>query len=237
MKKTALLTLLSVAFGISAKASNISIIDFSGTTFNIITSSNGTPIATGAGRIRIGYFNTAAQSPTWSTDLRSEDPATVSNALAAFVPLGENTVVPHGTGSGTASGPRFATRTISGTTYTGRLAGQITGVTPVPGVPNTFNAGGVPAGTRIYLLVYSDGSDTVLNAGEELGVFGADTWLMPADGGLNLQLNSTNVDLPSEIARGDSAQGQLRLGALVPEPSSSLMALLAGMGLIARRRR
>lgn len=236
MKKTVILGLITAALNISAEATNISVIDFSGANFNIVTLSDGTPMATGGGLIRIGYFNTALQGPTWSTDIRSTDPAVAATAMQAFIPLGETAGAPLGTGAGTSTGPRFATRTISSVSYTGRLAGQVTLVSSTTGTANTASAAGVPAGTRISMLVYSDGN-TIMLPGEQFGIFSADNWLMPADSGLNLQLNSNDVNLATEFYRGTS--GSLRLSgfAVVPEASSSTLALLAGLGLIARRRR
>lgn len=235
MKKTALLAFASIALSVPSKATNISVIDFAGTVSNIVTSSTGVPMATGAGRIRIGYFNTSAQSASWANDLRSTNPALTNSALTSFVPLGESAGAPLGTGAGTSTGPRFAQRTVNSVVQQGRLAGQITSVSSTTGDPNSISASGVPAGTRIYMLVYSDGADTILGLGEEFGVFSSDVWVMPADSGLNLQLNATAVDLTGEIFRGSS--GSLRLAPFIPEPSGALLSLLAGLGLVARRRR
>jgi hypothetical protein len=239
MKLKKLAFLLSLAFAGVTQASNISVIDFSGTVSNIVTLENGTPMATGAGALRIGYFNTALQGPTWAADMKSNDVAKVNAAMAAFIPLGE-TGGPFGTGTGnTTSGPRFANRTVNGAAVTGRLAGQIASVTPTTGTANTANAAGVPSGTRIYLLVYSDGN-FVLDGTEQFGVFSSATdWLMPTDAGLNLQLNATSITQATsatDIVRGSF--GSLHLQSfIVPEPGTASMGLLAALGLLARRRR
>jgi hypothetical protein len=234
MKKTILSSAFAVAFAASAMATNISVIDFSGTTSNVITSSLGVPTASATGYLRIGYFNSALVGQNWASNLRSDILSNVNDAMLAFVPLGESAGAPMGTGIGTATGPRYANRTINGVAETGRLAGQITNVSSTTGAPNSISGSGVPAGTRIFLLAYS-GGDAALGIEEEFGVFSADTWVMPADSGLNLQLNTTAVDTEGEIYRGSF--GSLRLAGFIPEPSSALSVILAVAGISLRRRR
>jgi len=235
MKKTLILSLALAASSLSVRATNISVIDFSGTTLsNPVTLESGAAMTNGGAMIRLGYFNTAAQTATWLTDLRSNDITKINSALASFIPLGENAAAPNLGDIPTTAGPRFAQRTINGVSSAGRLAGQITTVNPAVGTPNTQNANGVPSGSRIFMLVYSDNNST-LTFGEQFGVFSSDIWLMPSDAGLNLQLNSTDIDGAPEVFRGTF--GSLKLAAIVPEPTTGAMALLAGLGLMARRRR
>jgi len=235
MKKTLILTLALAGSSLSVRASNISVIDFSGTTLsNPVTLNSGAAMPNGGAMVRLGYFNTALQSGTWLTDLRSNDVAKVNSALQSFIPLGENAATPNLGDVPTTAGPRFAQRTINSVSSAGRLAGQITTVNPVAAAANTANPGGVPSGSRIYMLVYSDNNST-LTASEEFGVFSSDIWLMPSDGQLNLQLNTTDIDGAAEVFRGTF--GSLKLAPFVPEPSTGLLGLLAGLGMIARRRR
>jgi len=235
MKKTLTLTIALVASTLSVRATNISLADFSGTTLsNPVTFADGSSLPTGGAMVRIGYFNTAAQTGTWLADLRSNNIAQINSALQSFIPLGENAAAPNlGDIPTAATGPRIQARTINGVSQPGRLAGQITTITPVAGTANTANAGGVPNGSRIYLLVYSDTNST-LTQSEQFGVFSSDVWLMPSDGGSNLQLNTTDIDSAAEVFRGTF--GSLRL-APIPEPTSGALALVVGLGMLSRRRR
>jgi hypothetical protein len=234
MKRGPLIFCLFVACVFPARASNISVADFSGTTLqNPITFQNGSSMPNGGGLIRIGYFNTAAQGERWLFNLRSTNYARVRKALQSFIPLGENVLTPNlGEIPAPQTALRFTQRQINGVLQQGRLAGQITNVVPVLSTPNSVNPGGVPAGSRLFLLVYAfaDG-----NVAGPFGVFSADNWLMPADPTLPLQLNTTDVDRAAEVFVGTF--GPLGLRAVVPEPASGTMALAIGIGLISLRRR
>jgi hypothetical protein len=249
MKKTLTLSLTLAATLFSAQASNISVIDFAQPVVggpviqnqvtldnggNLTNAPQGTPLPNAGSRVRVGYFNTSAQGATWLSDLRSNNVDLINSALQSFIPLGENAAAPNLGTVPTTAGPRFAQRTIDQVSRAGRLAGQIELVNPVAAPANSVNAGGVPNGSRIFMLVYSDNNST-LAFGEEFGVFSADNWLMPSDGGLNLSLNTTDVDTAGEVFRGTF--GSLKLAPIVPEPATGAMALLAGLGLLARRRR
>jgi hypothetical protein len=239
MKKTLILTLALAAGLTSARASNISIIDFGSLTpggpvlSNPVTYADGSSLPNGGIRVRLGYFNTAAQTATWLSDLQSNDVARINSALISFIPLGENAqranlgLVP------TTTGPRTLQRNVNQVSSPGRLAGGINEVVSVAGTPNTENASGVPAGSRIFLLVYSD-ADATLGATEQFGVFSADSWLMPSDSGLHPVLNTIDVDTAGEVFRGRFGSLQM---ALIPEPAATGLALLAGLGMLVRRRR
>jgi len=238
MKKTLILSLALAASALSSRASSVLVSDFSGTTLsNPVTFNSGASLTNAGILVRIGYFNVSAQSATWLADLRSlNDVSKINSALQSFVPLGENAAAPNlGDVPTAAAGPRIQARPINGTTQPGRLAGGIQNVNPTTSSgPNTLSANGVPAGSRIFLLVYSDNNST-LNLGEEFGVFSADNWLMPSDPSLPLGLNTTDVDGAAEVYRGTF--GSLKLGPLVPEPTTGALALLVGLGMISRRRR
>jgi hypothetical protein len=245
MNKTLLFTLSLAASTVSVRATNIVISDFAGnapnTVHNVVTLANGNLLTNGATMVRFGYFNTSAQGATWLSDLQSTDVAKINSALQSFIPLGENAATPNLgtiTVTPTNSSPRISARTINGVSENGRIVGQVTAITPVAGAANTANAGGVPAGSRIFVLVYSD-ADAVLNNGEQFGVFSADIWSMPSDGGLNLPINTTDVNTAGEVYRGLLGSSQIRLSAVgvIPEPTTGALGLLAGLGMLARRRR
>ncbi|HEX2750365.1 MAG TPA: PEP-CTERM sorting domain-containing protein [Verrucomicrobiales bacterium] len=239
MKKTLLFAALGVLTGaLKSQATSIAVIDFGNGTENAVTLNSGATLANGSIKVRVGYFNTAAQDANWLTNLKSTTISSINSALASFIPLGENSVNQPllGTGAGTATGPRIANRVVNSVQKPGRLIGSVTDVNPTPGTPDTVNAGGVPVGSRIFMLVYSDG-DAVLNNGEEFGVFSADNWKIDGDSTLTLSLNTTDINLASEVYRGTF--GSLKLGPVgnIPEPATGALGLLAGLGMLARRRR
>jgi hypothetical protein len=237
MKRTFLFSLSLVGSSVSAIATNISVIDFGVNLSGVLTSNPvthvvGTLMANGSGLIRIGYFNTSAQSASWANDLRSIDPAKINSALQSFIPLGENAVTPNlGTVPSTGTAPRFTQRVILGVSSPGRLAGAIMDVNPVPGTANSANAEGVPGGSRLFLLVYGDAD---ANPAAEFGVFSADNWLMPSDPSLPLQLNTVNVDTAAEVFVGTFGSLRLRM---IPEPAAGATVLPAALVMIFRRRR
>lgn len=240
MKKTLLAFAASLAFIASAQAYTITVSDFSGSgaTFseNVIMTSQGVKLPTGSGRVRLGFFPTLTPTQVGTLFSNTDKDTVFSNITTNFVPLGEGLDADLGGPGGTGGGapPRFATRTVNGVTgVTGRLAGSVVNVVPVATAFNPANITGVQGGTRLYMLVY-DGVDK--STTNQVGIFSADTWLAPSDNLVNPTLNTVDVG-PSEIFLG--SVGSLRLAPLtvIPEPSTSLMALLAGMGLIARRRR
>jgi hypothetical protein len=246
MKLSSLVSFAFASFALAtASASNISVVDFAGTTLNPVVYSNNATIInttvssgvqTAGSLIRIGYFNSALQTSTWAQDLRSTEITKVNEAMTSFIPLGESAGGVTGSGSNAATGPRFTQRTINSTVYQGRLAGQITGVTSTTGAANSASSSGVPSGTRLYLIVYSD-FNSVLAEGDQIGVFSADTWLMPSDNSLNLSLNTTEVNTAGEVFRGSI--GSLVLAApfaAIPEPAFASL-LVFGTLLGFRRRR
>jgi hypothetical protein len=238
MKHFLLLALALAGGSLPAEATTIALSDFSGTILsNPVTYWSGARMADGSGLIRIGYFNTSAQSASWPTDLQSNNLEKVRSALQSFIPLGENAATPNLGNINADSPPRFTTRAIGGILQPGRLAGSITGVNPVIATPNSINAAGVPAGSRIFMLVYSDNDPGFLNH-KYFGVFSADFWLMPDDPSLPLQLNTTDVDTPAEIFRGVAGNHTLQITPTnPPEPSTGMMLLACGFLAFLRRRR
>ena len=238
MKRKLLATIVStITLMGSALGSTVSVSDFSGSgaTFaeNLVLGTNLARLGNGLATIRLGYFS-GGMDTNLANALSNPDKAIVTAAIAGrFVPLGEGGPPTLGT-SAPASAPRINQRTVAGSSQAGRLLGQVTLVTPTAGAANAIDAGGVPAGTRLYLMVYND---AVAASATELGIFSADTWLMPANNLSNLTMNSVDVNTDLEVFRG--ARGSLILAPLtvIPEPSTGIMALLAGLGLIARRRR
>jgi hypothetical protein len=226
MFKTSLL--FSALLALPASALTVTINDSDGISSNYITSSSGAPIPNASALIRLGYFNTSAQLPTWSDDLRSTSIDRINSALNSFVPFGEG-LANLGDTPTASTGPRFTTR--GG--ISSRINGGIVNIQSASGTPNSVSASGVPAGSRIFMLVYSDLNST-LSDGEELGVFSSSDWLIDIDSSTPTPLFTTDVDA-GEIFRG--SLGSLRLAPVgVPEPSATLLAL----GVVAmklRRRR
>ncbi len=228
-------------------ASNISVVDFSGSgaTFaeNVLKTTSGQTFATGAALIRIGYFSnfSAGDSALMSALTSTTDRAATYAAIASrFVPLGEGVDVDLGVYPGTppnpASGPRLATRTINGVTgIQGRLAGAVNSIKPVGGAANSFdpqNIAGVPIGSRIFILAYDN-----LNAANatSMAIVSADNWLMPSDDLSNLTLNTVDVNTASEYVRG--TVGSIGMVSWIPEPSASLLGLIGSLALLRRRRK
>ena len=240
MKKPILKLTLAILAGslASSQAASVSISDFAGTTSNVIVSSFGNQQLTSSAVLQIMYFrNYVAANPAASDALIRAGLGSTQTREALqtfissnFIPLGTGGVM--GTPSPT-NPPRIANRLVNGVDTPGRAQGQIATVTPTASPANTQDVGGVPAGTRLFLMVW----DTAPGSATELGVFSADAaaWRMTASAsGANI-LNTTNVDTPAEIYRGSS--GSLVLAPIVPEPSTGVMALLVAAGLISRRRR
>lgn len=244
MKKIIYSLISLIAISSSVKAVTISVADSSAPLSNPLLSSGGSLLENGSALIRIGYFKgftTAGQNTALRTALGNlSTKETVYSAIqTSFVPLGEGLDSDLGSIPAAGSQPRLATRTINGVTgQTGRLIGGIANINPNSDAEASFPTGpnpvitGVPAGTRIFMIAYNTLDP---NTATEIGIYSATTWTMPSSASASLQLNTTAIDENAEVLHGRI--GSLHLGGFVPEPSTSLMALLAGMGLIARRRR
>ncbi len=245
MKKQILALFATLVVVGRTQAVTISVADSSGALSQPLLSDGGAGLANGSALIRIGYFTGFVTNPvgveqtaakaTLVTALSSGVQATVYAAVNNnFVPLGEGLDSDLGPIPAAGSQARLAQRTISGVSQPGRLIGGVSGVNPNtdPEATRANPITGVPAGTRIFILAYNALDP---NNATEMGIYSATSWLMPASAAATLQLNTTVVDTPGEILMGRN--GSLHLGAFVPEPSAGIMGLLAGLGLIVRRRR
>jgi hypothetical protein len=169
--------------------------------------------------------------------INSHDLATVA---ASFVPIGVD-LAKVGRPTGT-----IGASTITYTPSTGTWAGAAT-VTPQAGTANTFNANGLVAGTRLFVLMTevplaatpSENSSSTLWA-----LVGADplvstAWAVPSSNLTNRTLNLSAVDVDSgpgnEYFHG--TKGSIILAASIPEPTNFTLAGLAALGLVSRRRR
>jgi hypothetical protein len=163
---------------------------------------------------------------------------TARTALSSFVPLG---------GGNANLGPNGFTWNISALTGTnaGKFsvnqslnnAALVFAGTSASNVENRVSPDGLVRGTRLFVLAYDSNSENY----NEAGVFSADTWRIPGGVGMtaststSITLVLSQVDTALEVFRG--SLGSLVLAPVVPEPTTGVMALLAGLGLISRRRR
>jgi len=241
MNKTILSFASALLVAASSHAATITVADSSAPLSVPLNTESGTLLPNGGALIRIGYFRgftTAGNNSALIDELHNIDRAVVYNAIQRdFIPLGEGLDPELGPIPAAGSEPRIANRTILGVAnQPGRLIGGVTGV--VPNTDPEASVGnpitGVPAGTRIFLLAYNTMDP---NSATEMGIYSGATWLMPSSNAGALQLNTTNVDSPNEIIRGSLVGSALELAAFIPEPSTGLMALFAGLGLMVRRRR
>jgi len=215
MKKLILLAL--AAFASLSSAATIGIT--SGTPAQTVKLSNGNFISTTAW-IRVGFFvggDTAG--------LSEASDAVLATIQSKFVPIGESTSA---AGYGTVAGNSLAFNPANSS-----LQGAVNDVTFGSGTANTVVTGNIARGTRLYLLIY----DQKVNP-TELGIFSATNWTVPTSTLVNTaNLTLTGVDTAGEVFRGTLGSLVLAPITVVPEPTTSVMALLAGLGLISRRRR
>ncbi len=221
----------------SLRAVNVSVMDFMSGRETVILRSTGELMPNGA-LVRLGYFS--GFGTTWPEaalhGILGGDPAEALGFINDyFVPLGEG-----GPGLGTTSPgsyPAFRIRTINGSPMPGRLTGFVSNVTSVSAPPNEEVSGGVPAGSRLFMIV-GDGPTPEMST--EFGIFSATTWLMPAVPMNSMVLNTVQVDTTEEVYRGMLSGGgnafALHLTPVIPEPGVSALAVAAG-ALLARRRR
>jgi hypothetical protein len=199
--------------------------------FRVQTSPTTTaPLSLASGGIVIGFFRnyTAAMNPMLADPNRSVLDFVAQN----FIPIGTlNSDADYGTNS--VANP-VSLRPIVGPPPGTTAAGTIENSTWLTaGGANTVQDGGLVRGTRIFVLAY-DGLS--LSTATDLGIYSASTWTLPTSTILNtLSMSLPQTDVLAEVYRGSI--GSLILAPVVPEPSTSLMALLAGLGMIARRRR
>ncbi len=174
--------------------------------------------ATATTKYWLGYY-VGGSVPTTGPDFVGS-----INDQSRFIPLGYGT---SGLGSNISALQQIGA-------VNGRLANTMTSVTYLDGTANALATGGINRGTRLYMILLNQ-ADTVVGLSTELGVFSATNWTVPATGTANMLLGLKDVDTNGEVFYG--SLGSLNLNAVIPEPSVSGMALLAGFGLISRRRR
>ena len=221
----------------SLRAVTVSVADFMGVRETVIRGVGGEIMPNGA-LVRLGYFN--GYGTAWPEEamhgILGGDPAVARGFINIyFVPLGEG-----GPGRGTTSPtsrPTFRLRTVNGSPMPGRLAGSVSNVIPVSGPPNGEVSDGVPAGSRLFMIV---GNGPTPELSTEFGIFSATTWLMPTLTTGAMVLNTVQVDSTEEVYRGLlSGSGNafsLHLTPVIPEPGAAALALAAGTLLAGRRR-
>jgi len=228
MKKLVLLTLFAITSAASAATVGIT---------------TGTPAQTiklsGAGNIlptawiRVGFFTNLA-AVDFATQLADPTPGILNTIATNFIPLGEpSSAAGYGTPAGNSIDAVPVPGAVDGSMT---LGGAVNDATFVPGTANTVVAGGVPRGTRLFLLIYDSQQNPT-----ELGIFSATNWLVPASSLVNTaNLTLTGVDVNVDGATDEVFRGNLA-GALIlapiPEPSAGLLAMAASLGLMLRRKR
>ena len=235
MKKTILsFALLAAGFCSVSQAAILLSSNNSGGGGRQITTSTGT-LLTG-GSMHIGYFADPA-----AAGLRSGD---WSYIATNFIPLGEGRA---GLGGGTAG---VAPILIPSAAANGRYTGSVSGITGTNQAsdPTTASTSVLNQGTRLFLLALDVPSMSTaptqfaLVSDSTLWKAPKDDPLIPGGASLTLALNRTNIAPGEEatdvfwgtLASDSATVNFLRLAPPVPEPSTSLMAVLAGLGLIDR---
>ena len=216
----------------AADASTITLRDFtgSGATFqqNVVMTSSGQLMPDGSGLVRIGYFlNFDPLDPGFFARLACPPGPLLSYINSNFVPLGEGSPA---LGSVVGLPLGFTTRTVNGISQPGRLFGTITGVTPTAAPPNTLEPGGVPAGSRLFLLIFDQATPGMSTA---FGLYSATTWLMPSNPSFNFPLATPAVDTYPEVFLGNLG---LTLSVCIPEPGTATLSLAAAGAWLSRRR-
>ena len=189
-------------------------------------------------RLRVGFF----VGYTGALDTTLKSPGGVFTLMSSespnqFVPLGEP---PTRVGYGDNVSANLVTKIVASQL---RWSANITNVS-YSGASNdgadnnTLATGGPSRGTRLFLLVYNTGdlAATPSSPGFEYGLFSDPAWIVPESGTATLSINAALIDQASEVFFGRIGNS-LHTAPVVPEPSTTMVSLLAGLGLIARRRR
>jgi hypothetical protein len=195
-----------------------------------------TPLSLVTGGIAIGFFRnyTAAMNPM----LADETTGVLDFVAQNFIPIGRFTSdVDYGTNS--VANPLSLRPTVApappGTTAAGTIENSNWLAAGGAVTANSVQDGGLVRGTRIFVLAYDGVS---LESASFLGIYSASTWTISTSAAVNtLSLTLTQADIAAEVYRGSIGSLILAPVGVIPEPSTSLMALLAGVGMMARRRR
>lgn len=180
--------------------------------------------------VRVGYFTNVASSE-FAAGLSDPTTLVFDTVDANFVAIGEGSATLGGSFTwsiGELSGEGAGNHSILQSLNSDSLV--FTNTAPA----NSRTDAGLPRGSRLFLLVY-DNADPA--AASELGIFSAEEWIVPSDGGSTLVLNLQDVDSDAEVFRGAPGASVLQLAAVIPEPSAGVFVLLAGAGMLAGRRR
>ena len=190
------------------------------------------------GEVSVGFFKNPTTSAFFapsSSDWATIKAGNVSNAWSALLALGYTDVRTLGT-LGTGFDPSFSTGT-SPTTNIGMTTQNI----PI---------GGLPAGTRMYVLGFNAGAwnntskTATFGNATEFGVvsaFGhataAQNFLSPADGGTkSIQFKSAALT-SDDVLIGTLVSSANGTVAMIPEPSSASLLAIGVAGLVALRAR
>jgi len=227
MKKL-ILSLCLLATAYSANAATIVL--QSGSPVQTFKTSGGADLDPLSHSIVLGFFRnyTVAMNPS----LADPNPTIRQFIAENFVPIGtQSSDVDYGN-----SAPSNPIRLLAGgggTTAVGTIENSTWLAPGGPVVANSEQPGGLVRGTKIFMLAMNA---TDLASASDLGIYSATTWTLPASTLVNAaNLSLSVIDTAPEVFRGSI--GSLILGPIVPEPSTGLLALIAGCGLISRRRR
>lgn len=192
---------------------------------NVVVLKNSTGSLLPAGTVfRIGFFlnYTNDLNPTLASG--SFDSLTSASSPNRFVAIG---VGDAGRGTDTRAAEQLIKDDGAGNL---RVNTSISDVTYSSGTANTLVDGGLARGTKLFVFLLNQNSFS--GTPTQWGIYGADTWVIPASGTANLTLSLKAVDTLGEVYRGS-------LGSLltaVPEPSAMTFGI-AALGLITIRRR
>jgi len=206
---SAFLALASMA---NAALVNIATNTLAGPSRSVVTSTLAS-LPTGSA-VRVGVWQ-GGVVPTITPQTRVSD-------LTGFIPLGESaadaadgTNGPFGTTAATANG--------SGWAFT------------INSVDNTDAR--FLSGTRLYIMVLNTQPGS-LDGATQLTLLSDPGWTIPASGARTM--TTAQVDSQAEVMYGVWGASQLVMGPInttVPEPTAASISLLAGLGMLARRRR
>jgi len=230
---------IALSLGLLTVASEAATVTVVGSPARAVFLGDSTTLATVGDRAVVGFFRNFTDNAA-SRLILSDPRRPIIEAYIRdnFVPLGNPNAPIFGgtnpTGTGFGASSTVAVQNV-GSPGTPSVGGGVTGASLVfaSGAPNAFTEGGVNRGTRLFLLIYDAPAES---SASEFGIFSADTWIVPTTTSTIMSMPLMAIDNDNEVFRGDRDPG-LILCICIPEPSSSFMGLLAGLSLIARRRR